>query len=45
MLASDLWSDRTSWEDAWEVVKEFSDLCVLDDDAQASIEQWVETYQ
>jgi len=45
MRASDLWSEDTSWDEAWEVVKNFSDLCVLEDEAQASIEQWVETYQ
>jgi surface protein len=45
MLASDLWSDDTSWDEAWDVVKNFSDLCVLEDEAQASIEQWIETYQ
>jgi surface protein len=45
MLASDLWSEDTSWGEAWDVVKNFSDLCVLEDEAQASIEQWIETYQ
>jgi len=45
MLASDLWSEDTSWDEAWDVVKNFSDLCVLEDEAQASIEQWIETYQ
>jgi hypothetical protein len=44
MLASDLWSDDTSWSEAWDVVKNFSELCVLEDEDQAIMDQWLDIY-